>query len=86
MNDELLIMFIEEAEELVGQLEQSLLAMETNPSDQESLHNAFRCFHTIKGGAGMCHGAEDVADYTHHVENIMYYFEVHDNQTSLVSK
>jgi two-component system chemotaxis sensor kinase CheA len=60
--------FLEEAAELLIQLEAALLALEDSPADQELVATAFRALHTIKGSGAMF-GFEAVADFTHHLEN-----------------
>jgi two-component system chemotaxis sensor kinase CheA len=66
--NELLEQFLLESRELVEQASRSLLVLEARPDDRESLDNAFRAFHTLKGGAGIVdfaamaralHAAED---------------------------
>lgn len=69
MSQELLADFIAEAGELVDQLGNQLVALESAPDDRDCLNAVFRTFHTVKGGAGflslnplvtLCHRAEDV--------------------------
>lgn len=62
--------FREEADELLGQLEITLLELEDSPEDPELLNAAFRAIHTIKGSAGMF-GFEAIAKFTHDLENVM---------------
>ena len=62
--------FREEAEELLGQLESTLLELEGAPSDSELLNAAFRAIHTVKGSAGMF-GFEEIARFTHDLENVL---------------
>ncbi|HOX12258.1 MAG TPA: chemotaxis protein CheA [Spirochaetia bacterium] len=62
--------FREEAEELLGQLESTLLELEDSPSDAELLNAAFRAIHTIKGSAGMF-GFDEIARFTHDLENVL---------------
>ncbi|MFG1465046.1 chemotaxis protein CheA [Xanthobacter sp. DSM 24535] len=66
--NELLQQFLIEARELVAQATDDLLALERTPDDIARLDNAFRAFHTLKGGAGIVdfaamaralHAAED---------------------------
>ncbi|MEN6615386.1 MAG: Hpt domain-containing protein, partial [Syntrophorhabdus sp.] len=60
--------FIEEAFELLSQLETTLLELEENPGDAELIGQAFRALHTIKGSGAMF-GFEDVARFTHTIES-----------------
>ncbi|MBU2493468.1 MAG: chemotaxis protein CheA [Bacteroidetes bacterium] len=61
--------FIEEATELLAQLEVSLLELENNPKDSEVIAKVFRSLHTIKGSSGMF-GYDDIAMFTHDIENV----------------
>jgi len=51
--DELLTQFLIESRELVDQAVDDLLALEKAPSDRNRFDDAFRAFHTLKGGAGI---------------------------------
>ncbi|OHD81183.1 MAG: hypothetical protein A3J97_12065 [Spirochaetes bacterium RIFOXYC1_FULL_54_7] len=62
--------FREEAEELLSQLEDVLLELETRPDDVELINAAFRAVHTIKGSAGMF-GFEKAGRFTHDLENLL---------------
>ena len=71
LNDEIIQDFLIEAGELLEQLDQQLVTLETEPDNVEILNAVFRNFHTIKGGAGflainplvdICHQAENVFD------------------------
>jgi two-component system, chemotaxis family, sensor kinase CheA len=61
-------LFLQEAQELLEQLEQTLLDLERTPGDGDLIDTAFRALHTIKGSGAMF-GFEAVAAFTHHVEN-----------------
>ncbi|HKQ25685.1 MAG TPA: chemotaxis protein CheA [Burkholderiales bacterium] len=67
--NEFIEQFLLESRELVEQATDDLLVLEKAPADRERLDNAFRAFHTLKGGAGIVdfaamemavHAAEDV--------------------------
>jgi two-component system chemotaxis sensor kinase CheA len=60
--------FLQEAQELLEQLEQTLLDLERTPDDGELIDTAFRALHTVKGSGSMF-GFEALAAFTHHVEN-----------------
>lgn len=62
--------FREEAYELLTNLEQSLLELEDNPEDHDTISAVFRSMHTIKGSAGMF-GFDQIAAFTHHVETML---------------
>ncbi|MBF0342813.1 MAG: chemotaxis protein CheA [Nitrospirae bacterium] len=59
--------FTEEANELLAELEISLLELEETPTDTELIGRVFRAMHTIKGSGAMF-GFEDIAHFTHEVE------------------
>jgi two-component system chemotaxis sensor kinase CheA len=59
----------EEAYELLAELEESLLALEASPEDEELIGRVFRAMHTIKGSGAMF-GFEDIASFTHEVETV----------------
>ena len=67
---EALKLFLEEAGDMEDQIEECLLLLENDPSNQEAVNTAFRGFHTIKGGAGMI-GFEELQQYTHQVESLL---------------
>ncbi len=62
--------FIAESRELLEQMEESLLALETQPDDRELLDAVFRAAHTIKGSAGVF-GFDSIVHFTHHVETVL---------------
>ena len=62
--------FREEANELLAELETSLLEWEDSPEDQGLLGRIFRAMHTIKGSGAMF-GFEAVAEFTHEVESAL---------------
>ncbi|MDY7028863.1 MAG: Hpt domain-containing protein, partial [Spirochaetota bacterium] len=59
----------DEARELLEDIEQKLIELETQPEDAELLNSIFRSFHTIKGSGSMF-GFDDVADFTHEIESL----------------
>jgi two-component system chemotaxis sensor kinase CheA len=59
--------FRQEAQELLEQLEQTLLEIGHRPGDADLIDRAFRALHTIKGSGAMF-GFDRVAAFTHHVE------------------
>src|SRR5215469_5624336 len=62
--------FLAETDEGLNLVEQSLLAMESNPSDPELLPNIFRVAHTLKGNAASL-GFKDLAGFAHVVEDLL---------------
>ena len=72
--------FREEAYELLGDLETSLLSLEETPDDMELIQRIFRDMHTIKGSGAMF-GFDDIAHFTHEIETI--YDKVRDGKMSV---
>jgi two-component system chemotaxis sensor kinase CheA len=62
--------FLTECGELLEQLDQDLVAMETSPADAELLNRVFRAFHTIKGTSGFM-GFQSVVALTHEAEDVL---------------
>ena len=61
--------YMEEAVELLNDLEESLLELRQDPHSKEFIGKAFRAMHTIKGSGAMF-GFEEIARFTHEVETI----------------
>nr|WP_305882383.1 chemotaxis protein CheA [Desulfuromonas sp. KJ2020] len=61
--------FREEANELLAELEESLLELEERPEDMDVVGRVFRAMHTIKGSGAMF-GFEAIAAFTHEVETV----------------
>lgn len=59
--------FVEEATDNINDLEDALLLLEKNKTDQELLERIFRAMHTIKGGGDMF-GFSALGSFTHHLE------------------
>ncbi len=62
--------FIEEASELISQIESDLLAFEKNPNDNSTLSNIVRVMHTLKGSSSMF-GFDSIVELSHKTENIL---------------
>ena len=62
--------FLEEAQELLQEIEGSLLLLEEDPVDQIVIQRLFRSAHTLKGGAAMV-GLSDLANHAHEFEAIL---------------
>lgn len=60
--------FLDETEEQLDDLVETMLALESDPSDTDGLNEAFRLIHSIKGNAGMM-GYANITALTHHLEN-----------------
>jgi two-component system chemotaxis sensor kinase CheA len=61
--------FIEEASDLINELEKALLELESNPENLEIIQQIFRVMHSLKGGSSMF-GFTKIDKFTHHLENI----------------
>lgn len=61
--------FIEEATDLINNLEEALLSLERNKADKELIAAVFRIMHSLKGGGGMF-GFDDISSFTHNLETI----------------
>ncbi|MEC8358485.1 MAG: chemotaxis protein CheA [SAR324 cluster bacterium] len=62
--------FLEEATELLQEIEDSLLLLEEDLVDQNIIQRLFRSAHTLKGGAAMV-GLSDLANHAHEFEAIL---------------
>ncbi len=62
--------YLQEAEELLSEVEEAALSLAGEGSGSEGLNQLFRAFHTIKGSGAMC-GFNQVAQFTHHVESVL---------------
>jgi two-component system chemotaxis sensor kinase CheA len=69
MMDEFVNSFINEACELLNQLEGDLLLLEQMPGDREITDNIFRAMHTVKGAARM-YGFDEMQDVAHEFESV----------------
>ncbi|MCI4626231.1 MAG: chemotaxis protein CheA [Candidatus Magnetoovum sp. WYHC-5] len=65
--DQAIEAYKEEAQELLSELETSLLELEESPEDIELISRVFRAMHTIKGSGAMF-GFDKIAHFTHEVE------------------
>jgi len=63
-------LFIEETREHLQLLNEGLLKIEKNPSDEEPIHEIFRAAHTLKGMAATM-GFEQITELTHKMENLL---------------
>ncbi len=69
MKDKHVEAFVQEAYELLEVLENSLLELEGNPTNEELIQKIFRALHTIKGSGGMF-GFDAVASFVHNIETV----------------
>lgn len=61
--------FVEDALDLLNELDEGLLQLESNPQASAPLEQVFRTMHTIKGGANMF-GFENIGELAHHLETL----------------
>ncbi|PLX97917.1 MAG: chemotaxis protein CheA [Desulfuromonas sp.] len=67
MIDKILETFREEFDELLVELEHSLLELEDNPADTDAIDSVFRSLHTIKGSSAMA-GVDIISNFVHEIE------------------
>ena len=75
--------FVEEAHELLSELENSLLELEETPEDMDLVGRVFRAMHTIKGSGAMF-GFDEIAFFTHEVETV--YDKVREGQIPVTTE
>ncbi len=61
--------FVEEANDLINDLEKSLLELDGNQENPDIIEQIFRVMHSLKGGSSMF-GFKKMDKFTHHLENI----------------
>jgi two-component system, chemotaxis family, sensor kinase CheA len=62
--------YLTECEEILQQLDQDLVALESAPEDADLLNRIFRAFHTIKGTSGFL-GFNHIVELTHNAEDVL---------------
>lgn len=75
--DDLIIEFITETNEALGELDNDLLRLEQNPNDKDLISKIFRLMHTIKGTCGFL-GLPRLETVAHRAENVMGRFRAGD--------
>jgi len=70
MDDQYLDAFIRESQEEITKLNNSLLALESDPGDREAMDQIFRTAHTLKGNFGAM-GFEEASDLAHAMEDLL---------------
>lgn len=68
--DASLVIFIDEARDLLKAMEDALLSLEGQEPDSETINAMFRAAHTIKGSSGLF-GLTPIVAFTHVVENVL---------------
>ncbi|MBI5380631.1 MAG: chemotaxis protein CheA [Opitutae bacterium] len=61
--------FLQEATDLLVELEAGLLALEADPAQPAAIDRVFRAMHTLKG-SGSTSGYPELSDFVHHVEDV----------------
>ncbi|MBS4013670.1 MAG: chemotaxis protein CheA [Bacteroidetes bacterium] len=61
--------FLEEAQDLINNLENSLLFLEENPNDKKIIEEVFRVMHSLKGGSSMFE-FQKMEAFTHELETV----------------
>ena len=69
-DQEMIESFLEEADEIIEQLDDNLVSVETQPDDLELINAIFRGFHTIKGMGGFL-GFTQLVHIAHESENVL---------------
>jgi len=72
--------FQQECNDLLTDMEEALLALETNPDDVDQVNAIFRAMHTIKGTSGVF-GYDDIVSFTHVAESVLD--KVRDNEIDI---
>ncbi|MCI0505431.1 MAG: Hpt domain-containing protein [Gammaproteobacteria bacterium] len=70
IDEEILEIFLEEADEVIGTMQENLRAWKQNQSDSEALTVLRRSYHTIKG-SGRLAGAKVVGEFAWSIENML---------------
>lgn len=70
LEQEMLKEFLIEAKELLEELDNNFVILESKPNDSDLINEIFRSVHTIKGGAGMV-GNEKLQTVAHRMEDIL---------------
>jgi len=65
-----LVTFTEEVKELLDEMEMSLLSLESDSSNSETINSVFRAMHTIKGSSGLF-GFNPIVAFTHEAETVL---------------
>jgi len=68
--DDALLIFFDEAREMLQHIEDALLQLESTPQDEEAVNALFRAAHTIKGTSGIFN-LNRVVKFTHQVESVL---------------
>lgn len=72
--------YITECFELLQEMEERLLSLDSDSADLDEVNAIFRCAHSIKGGAG-AFGFDDITHFTHILETLLD--AMRDNQVPI---
>lgn len=67
--------FIEEAKSILGDIDNTILALESSPHDITIVDQLYRKIHTIKGSSGSLEGTENLASLAHALESLLTSFK-----------
>lgn len=70
IDPEILMVFVEEAQEAIAELDSRFVAIEEDPEDRESLAAIFRVMHTVKGNSAFF-GLMKIKKIAHRMEDLM---------------
>ncbi|MDA0791156.1 MAG: Hpt domain-containing protein, partial [Proteobacteria bacterium] len=76
VDEDVLPIFLEETEELIEGIDQSILSWSESPDDRAHLDNLLRHLHTLKGGARMA-GIASLGEFTHNFETFLIGLQNH---------
>ncbi|XOV86114.1 MAG: Hpt domain-containing protein [Pseudomonadota bacterium] len=76
MDEDILPVFLEEAEELVEAIDESVTQWDADPDDLSHLDNLLRQLHTLKGGSRMS-GLASLGEFAHNVETYLIGIQNH---------
>src|SRR5690348_10007285 len=68
--DEIILVFVSEARDQLGELEAGLMRLDQGERDPELSNAIFRAAHTVKGGAGVVE-IKAIERFTHSMENVL---------------
>jgi len=80
--EEIKATFFQECEELLADLENGLLAMQSGSADGETINAVFRAVHSVKGGAG-AFGLDPLVRFAHVFETLLDEVRSHKVETTL---
>jgi len=69
-NGELLSTFLEDAEDILQGLFDTLMVIESEPGNEEKLNELFRLVHTLKGAAALIE-LDEISNYAHEIETVL---------------